>query len=306
MVKPSVFGSWRLDASPPRDPEGEGIHQGLGAYGWSPPSVGLGPVKVAYMSKGFLPFTATTLSSKYLGQWAGFCGNLLIAWSGRLRLASDAQAMDELQSEWHRANADIRRAAVKFVRAKFKSTPTTPYAVRKHANDLALNLEQILEGIAERRTATQLMENFKQARWSSDVVEPGHVLGYDAAVAAGAYVRARIFSSLEMVDATELAYLLGVTRETVNQKRQKGELLALTHGTRHLRYPHWQAEPRIVDVMPRVLEALGELRPWTKYLFITQRNPSLNAASPLDVLRKGDSARVIALAAEYAESITPA
>jgi len=253
-----------------------------------------------------LPATESTLSLKGQVDRSDLHGRFLISWPGSPKSAPEAQVVDELQCEWHRANANIHDFAMKLVRAQMERVPTTPYAVRKHANHLVLNLEQIFDALADKKWAAQLLSNVQEAPARSDMVASRPVPGYEAAVAAGADARARIVSSPEMASSTELARLLGVSRETVNQKRQKGELLALTHSTRHLRYPRWQVEPRIMDAMPRLLEVLGKLDSWTQYLFLTQRNPALDAASPLDVLRKGNFDRVLALAADYAESMAPA
>ena len=194
---------------------------------------------------------------------------------------------------------------MKLVKALGKG-PATPHAVRKQANNLIVNLEHIVEAIAEKKLAERLLASAKEAAMLSEVAAPARRPGYQAAVEAGADAKTRIMAAPEMVNSIELARLMGVTRETVNQKRQKGMLLALTHGTRHQRYPTWQLEPRILDVMPRLLKLLGDLDSWTRYLFITQRNPVLDGASPLDALRRGEEARVLATAADYAELMSPA
>lgn len=306
MVKPSISVTWRQNASQLRNLERERFDPGFDAHNWNFKPVGLGPGTVVCVLIECSQVMEDAFASKHREPRPPFPENLLVAWSAQPGLPSHARTLEELQSELYRTNTNIRESAVKFVRAQFEKTHVTPHAVRKQANDLVLNLEQMVEGIAEKRKTENFLETFKQIRSHSDAVKPELVPGYDAAVAAGEDARARIFSSLEMVNSTELARLMGVTREMVHHQRQKGALLALTHGTRQLRYPRWQAEPRVAEVMPRLLEALGKLKPWTKYLFITQRNPSLNAATPLDALRHGDSARVLALAAEYAESMTPA
>ena len=91
----------------------------------------------------------------------------------------------------------------------------------------------------------------------------------------------------EMVKSIELAWLMGVTRDREPQAPEGRVARLDARHTRHQRYPTWQLEPRIIDVMPRLLKILGNLDPWTQYLFITQRNPALDAASPLDVIRRG-------------------
>ncbi|BDT66665.1 hypothetical protein os1_08280 [Comamonadaceae bacterium OS-1] len=205
-----------------------------------------------------------------------------------------------------RANPNIRALTTKFVKTQQEKAPTTPRAAKKQTNDLSMNLEQIIEAIVETKLAERVVAQGSRVVQAPETTTPVHTPGYAAAVKAGADVRARIISGPGMVSSSELAKLMGVSRETVNQKRQKGSLLALTHGTRLQRYPTWQLEPKVGEAMPDLLETLQTLDPWTQYLFITQGIPALDGTSPLDALRAGERDRVMAVAAEYADLMAPA
>jgi len=128
-----------------------------------------------------------------------------------------------------------------------------------------------------------------------------HAAGYDAAVAAGADVRARLFK--EMASSDDFASHAGVSRETVNTQRKAGRLLALTNGTRSFRYPLWQLEPTVKSAMEAVLRELRPLDPWTIHLFLTQRNPLLAGQSPLECLRSARVDDVLDAARSYADDL---
>ena len=130
--------------------------------------------------------------------------------------------------------------------------------------------------------------------------EPNPTPGYDAAVDAGAQARTRIFKSPDMLSSEQLADRLGVSRETVNQWRRERQLLGLSNGTRSLRYPEWQAEPPIRASLPSILHALSQFEAWNIYLFLTQGNPLLQGASPLEKLRLGEIDAVLRTAQLHA------
>src|SRR5260370_21113039 len=52
-----------------------------------------------------------------------------------------------------------------------------------------------------------------------------------------------ILSGREMFSAAEFAKFIGVSREAVRGKHQRGEVLGLHGAKRGLRFPKWQARP---------------------------------------------------------------
>jgi hypothetical protein len=185
---------------------------------------------------------------------------------------------------------------------------TAPYVAKKQSQELTTSLEAIVEAMVEKKLAQgdriRSVTNELHAALT-ETMKSQHAPGYKASVAAGADVRARILSAPEFVSSEGLAKQLGVSRETVNQRRQKGLLLALSHGSRTQRYPTWQLEPAVSGSIPQLLEILGKLDPWTQYFFITQQNPALDGLSPLDALRNRDHESVLAAAVEYADVMAP-
>ncbi len=112
---------------------------------------------------------------------------------------------------------------------------------------------------------------------------------------------AEILDGPEMLSSDAVAARLGVSRETVNRMRQRGELLGLERARRGVRYPDWQLsvpDQLPFPAMPDLFRVLGE--PWSVYRFLLQQHPELGGRRAFDVLLAGDTAGVIALA----ESIT--
>jgi hypothetical protein len=122
----------------------------------------------------------------------------------------------------------------------------------------------------------------------------------DAARERGRLRAAEVLSGEEMLSAEEFAELLGVSRVTVNAKRQKHEVLALEGAKRGFRFPAWQIDEngKPFDVLPKLFELLGD-SPWTVYRFLVQRHAELDGASAQDSLRRGRADQVV----ETAESV---
>lgn len=122
----------------------------------------------------------------------------------------------------------------------------------------------------------------------------------DAARERGRLRAAEVLSGEEMLSAEEFAELLGVSRVTVNAKRQKHEILALEGAKRGFRFPAWQIDEngKPFDVLPKLFELLGD-SPWTVYRFLVQRHAELDGASAQDYLRRGRIDQVV----ETAESV---
>jgi hypothetical protein len=115
-----------------------------------------------------------------------------------------------------------------------------------------------------------------------------------AARARGRSRAAEILQRKEMLGADQFAQLLGVSRVTVNAKRQKHEVLALDGAKRGFRFPAWQLDEngKPFAAIPKLFERLGDSA-WAVYRFLVQRHPELDGLSAIEALRRGDSERVI-------------
>jgi hypothetical protein len=104
--------------------------------------------------------------------------------------------------------------------------------------------------------------------------------------------------------AQEVAEVLGISRQAVDQRRAAGKLLALDLGMRKNLYPRWQiTEEGILAGLEEALLALkaGGNSPWMCLRFFLSQNYRLGEVRPLDLLRRGEIARVVQAASVYGE-----
>lgn len=115
-----------------------------------------------------------------------------------------------------------------------------------------------------------------------------------AARERGRLMAAEILEQDDMLTADQFAERLGVSRVTVNARRQKHELLGLDGAKRGFRFPAWQVDQdgKTLESLPKLFELLGE-SPWGVYRFLTQRHSALNGVSGKDALRRGRTAQVL-------------
>lgn len=111
---------------------------------------------------------------------------------------------------------------------------------------------------------------------------------------------AEILNGEEMLPAEAFAELLGVSRVTINTKRQRHEVLALDGAKRGFRFPAWQVDEngKPFAAIPQLFERLGD-SPWTVYRFLVQHHPELEGRTALELLRRGRAEEVL----EAAESV---
>ena len=128
----------------------------------------------------------------------------------------------------------------------------------------------------------------------------------DAALKAarerGRLLAAEILDQDDMLTAEEFAERLGVSRVTVNARRQKHELLGLDGAKRGFRFPAWQVDDdgKPLDALPKLFELLGD-SPWGVYRFLTQRHSVLDGASAKDALTRGRTTQVLQAAESLAQ-----
>ena len=113
---------------------------------------------------------------------------------------------------------------------------------------------------------------------------------------------AKILEQDNMLTAEEFAERLGVSRVTVNARRQKHELLGLDGAKRGFRFPAWQVDQdgKPLDALPKLFELLGE-SPWGIYRFLTQRHSVLDGETAKDALARGRTTQVLQAAESLAQ-----
>lgn len=113
---------------------------------------------------------------------------------------------------------------------------------------------------------------------------------------------AEILDQADMFTAEEFAERLGVSRVTVNARRQKHELLGLDGAKRGFRFPAWQVDEdgKPLGALPQLFELLGD-SPWGVYRFLTQRHAVLNGATGREALSRGKTKQVLQAAESLAQ-----
>jgi len=116
----------------------------------------------------------------------------------------------------------------------------------------------------------------------------------EAARSRGRTRVATILGGKDMLSAEEFGKLIGVSRVTVNQKRQRREVLALEGAKRGYRFPEWQigADGKPFDALPELFDRLGR-SPWEVYRFLVQHHPELGGLTGVEALRRGRTTDVI-------------
>jgi hypothetical protein len=98
----------------------------------------------------------------------------------------------------------------------------------------------------------------------------------------------------------EVEDLLVVGRERLRQMRERGEILGVVRGERRpTLYPRWQfgADGEILEGRPDVISAAQEvgMGPEELHFFMTEPDERLGGEPPVDLLRRGETERVVDL-----------
>jgi hypothetical protein len=102
---------------------------------------------------------------------------------------------------------------------------------------------------------------------------------------------------------SEVATLLGITRQAVDKRRRAGTLIGLQAGRRGYLYPRWQftTDGALLSGLPELLADLAEFSPWMQAGFMLSPNLRLNNARPIDAMRDGSIDSVRQAAQSYGE-----
>jgi biotin operon repressor len=136
--------------------------------------------------------------------------------------------------------------------------------------------------------------------------------GKNAATLAQAFDRAKerkieLLKRADMLNGEQLAAELGLSRATVDNRRQEGKLLALELvSKRGFRFPQWQRdlveERDIRASFEAVLNRLAAVGPWSRYRFFVQSSPELDGRTPVEALRAGEGEAVLQAAESWTQS----
>ncbi|MEX1367934.1 MAG: hypothetical protein AB1Z98_32695 [Nannocystaceae bacterium] len=105
--------------------------------------------------------------------------------------------------------------------------------------------------------------------------------------------------------ASEVAELLGISRQAVSKRVKARTLLALPTARHGHAYPAWQlVDGGVLPDLPEVLQALDpEMGPWMTLAFMLGEHVALGGRSPLQALREHDLEAVLRAARTHGEHI---
>ena len=103
------------------------------------------------------------------------------------------------------------------------------------------------------------------------------------------------------ISSSEAAVRLGISKTAVLKRYHLGQILGWKEARQGaVRMPVWQfTEDNVLRGLPEALSVLNEapwMDDWGRILFFLKARRSLGRKRPLDLLREGDSARVVELA----------
>jgi hypothetical protein len=181
-----------------------------------------------------------------------------------------------------------------------------PAAKRTKHVDHQDELSRVLPTRARRALLSAYREELEEPAYDAitALVEHGRTFGARerATLRIGALAESFALRRQLLADtltSSDVARILGTTRQTPIDRLQNGTLLALRDGgTWH--FPVWQFDPMgpdgIVRGLAEVLAAL-DTNPFIKARWLQMPHAELNGQTPLDALRTGQAGRVIPLAA---------
>jgi hypothetical protein len=103
------------------------------------------------------------------------------------------------------------------------------------------------------------------------------------------------------ISTEEVAANLGVTRQAVDLRRQKGQLAAWRTSEKRWRFPVWQfgSDGRPLEGLTECIAATELDNEWSAMIFFLSPAESLGGLRPLDLLRNGRSSEAVAYAERY-------
>jgi len=97
-----------------------------------------------------------------------------------------------------------------------------------------------------------------------------------------------------LMSSSQVANLLRLTRQAVDKRRLANKLIAIPQGQHGFGYPACQFDDK--GPLPGLEDFLSKLDtadPWMPLIFLLSPNATLGERSPLDLLRRGETAQVL-------------
>jgi hypothetical protein len=108
------------------------------------------------------------------------------------------------------------------------------------------------------------------------------------------------YQGKQALTSSEVAAVLGISRQAVDNRRKNKTLLGLSLGNRGYRYPAWQfSNGSILTGWSEVLKNTEHLDDWSKLIFMLTGDIRLNNQTPLECLKDSQTDEVISAARAY-------
>ena len=131
---------------------------------------------------------------------------------------------------------------------------------------------------------------------------PGPDLARAKLLARGVLARRRLEEAEGgAISTEEVGENLGVTRQAVDLRRQKGQLVAWRTSEKRWRFPVWQfgSDGRPLEGLSECIAATELDNEWNAMIFFLSPAESLDGLRPLDLLRDGRLSEALAYAERY-------
>jgi hypothetical protein len=102
--------------------------------------------------------------------------------------------------------------------------------------------------------------------------------------------------------ATQVARLLGITRQAVDKRRLRQRLLAVPSGSGDYLYPACQFDDdSVLKGFEEVLTAFSIEDPWTRLSALVSKSPALRRKSIIAALKRGEFEQAVAVARSFGD-----
>ncbi len=108
------------------------------------------------------------------------------------------------------------------------------------------------------------------------------------------------YQGKKALTSSEVAAVLGISRQAVDNRRKNNSLLGLSLGSRGYRYPAWQfTNGSVLTGWSEVLSNMEHLDDWSKLIFMLTGDIRLGDKTPLECLKNAQTDEVISAAKAY-------
>ena len=108
------------------------------------------------------------------------------------------------------------------------------------------------------------------------------------------------YQGKKALTSSEVAAILGISRQAVDNRRKNNNLLGLSLGNRGYRYPAWQfSNGSVLTGWSEVLSNMEHLDDWSKLIFMLTGDIRLDNKTPLECLKNAQISEVILAARAY-------